>query len=114
MHKPLTSYDILNLSEQATQDDIHAAYRRLAKLWHPDANTLGNATHADMNFKLLQEAYHSIKTPDARSNYNQFLAKQNRTIMMNQNKIMNDNHPVHMLFKALDRILNPFDTRKGV
>jgi len=113
MQKSLTSYDILNISEQATQDDIHAAYRRLVKAWHPDRHHGGNSERANRNFVLLQQAYQNLSTPDARSNYNQRLAKMKRTIMANQNKVMNDNSPIKNFFTALDTIFNPID-RKGV
>jgi len=111
MQKSLTSYDILNISEQATQDDIHAAYRRLVKTWHPDRHHGGNSERANRNFVLLQQAYQNLNTPDARSNYNQRLAKMKRTIMANQNKVMNDNSPIKNFFKALDTIFNPIDRR---
>jgi DnaJ-class molecular chaperone len=111
MQKSLTSYDILNIPEQATQDDIHAAYRRLVKTWHPDRHHSGNSERANRNFVLLQQAYQNIGTPERRSNYNQLLSKMKRTIMANQNKVMNDNSPIKNFFKALDTIFNPIDRK---
>lgn len=106
MQKSLTSYDILNVSEQASQADIHAAYRRLAKEWHPDRHRGNNATRANHNFVLLQQAYERVKTPESRSAYNIMLAKQKRAIMVNQNKVMNDNHTLGSLFRVLEGLFS--------
>lgn len=112
MKKPLTSYDILNVDENASQDDIHAAYRRLVKTWHPDRHHGNNSARANKNFTILQQAYDKVKTPDARSNYNQKLARLRRAIIKSQSKVMNDNSPIRNFFTTLDTIFNPID-RKG-
>ena len=115
MQKSLTSYDILNVSQHASQADIHAAYRRLAKTWHPDLHRANEETRirANKNFQLLQQAYNDIKTPTARSNYNQKLARMKRAVIAGQNKVMNDNSPLRNFFKALDTIFNPAERTKG-
>ena len=48
-------YDILGVPAQASADQIHAAYRRLAKRYHPDMNP-GDPT-AEARFKQIAEAY---------------------------------------------------------
>ena len=113
MQKSLTSYDILNVPEQATQNEIHSAYRRLVKSWHPDRHHGGDSIRANRNFVLLQQAYQNIGTPERRSHYNQRLAKMKRSVMAQQNQVMNDNSPIKNFFKALDTIFNPID-RKGL
>ncbi len=106
MQKALTSYDILNCDMQASQKDIEAAYRRLAMAWHPDKHQHnGQSEVATRNFKLLQEAYQNLKTPETRSAYNHKLARKNRSIIVSQNKVMNDNKPLSSLLNALERIL---------
>lgn len=47
-------YEILELEENATQDDIKKAYRRLAIKWHPDKNS---EPQAQEKFKEIAEAY---------------------------------------------------------
>ena len=104
MQKSLTSYDILNITDQATQDDIHLAYRRLAKIWHPDRNHGMNRDHATHNFKLLQAAYNDLKTRQARVSYDERLKRMQRSVITQQNKVMNDNNPLRSFFAKLDEI----------
>jgi DnaJ domain len=47
-------YQILEIPVTASREVVRAAYRKLAKLYHPDKNT-GN-TNAEENFKLINEA----------------------------------------------------------
>ena len=113
MTKSLTSYDILNVSDQASQADIHAAYRALAKSWHPDRHQGIERERANHNFKLLQQAYETVKTPAMRSQYNIMLARQKRAIMVNQNKVINDNHTVKGFFRTLEGLFaSPSDKKR--
>ncbi len=106
MKKSLTSYDILNVTPQSSQKEIEVAYRKLAMAWHPDRHTHNGRTDiANRNFQLLQQAYENVKTADARSRYNHQLSIKERAIVVNQNKVMNDNHPLKSLLMALDTLL---------
>ena len=53
-------YEILGVSPSASDDEIKAAYRRLAKKYHPDANP-GDKV-AEEKFKELSEAYRLLMT----------------------------------------------------
>lgn len=107
MQKTLTSYDILNIPEHASQDDIHAAYRKLAKEWHPDRHHGSDPERAHRNFQLLQQAYQSVKTPEARVNYNERLKIKKGTILNRQNKVVNDNSTLGGFFRVLDGLFSP-------
>lgn len=60
-------YDSLGVSEEATQDEIKAAYRKLAKQYHPDHNP--NNSEAESNFKKVQSAYEVLSDESKRKKY---------------------------------------------
>jgi molecular chaperone DnaJ len=62
-------YQVLGVSESASQDDIKKAYRRLAKQYHPDANP--NNTGAAERFKEISEAHSVLSDTDKRKKYDQ-------------------------------------------
>lgn len=59
-------YLILNVGENATQEEIKSAFKRQALLWHPDRN-LGKDTTIQM--QEINEAYLILKDNDARKRY---------------------------------------------
>ena len=63
-------YQILGVSENASEDEIKKAYRRLAKKHHPDKNP-GNKS-AEEQFKLISEAYDILSDPQKRAQYDKF------------------------------------------
>jgi len=66
-------YKILQVSTTATSAEIKAAYRRLAKIYHPDKNPGGLL--AEEKFKQIKEAYETLIHPQKRARYD---AKWNR------------------------------------
>src|ERR1700676_2552358 len=61
-------YSSLGVAKTATEKEIKAAYRKLARKWHPDAN-LENAEAAEEKFKEIQEAYEVLGDPEKRKKY---------------------------------------------
>lgn len=54
-------YKILGVSRDASMDDIKKAYRKLSRIYHPDANVNNpNRMQAEEKFKQIQEAYQKI------------------------------------------------------
>ena len=53
----LDDYHLLELDTNATEQDAKAAYRRLARLYHPDKNPTIDTTE---HFQRLQDAYQSV------------------------------------------------------
>ncbi len=61
-------YTILEVSAQATPEEIKSAYRKFVLRWHPDKNR--NSPEAEEMFKQGQEAYSVLKDTAKRRQYN--------------------------------------------
>lgn len=59
-------YKTLGVSRQASADAIKAAYRKLARRYHPDVS---KEPEAEVRFKEVTEAYETLKDPQRRSAY---------------------------------------------
>jgi molecular chaperone DnaJ len=62
-------YEILGVSEGASDAEIKKAYRRLAKKYHPDSNP--NNKMAEEKFKEVSEAHEVLSNPEKRKQYDQ-------------------------------------------
>lgn len=62
-------YEILGVPRNASADDLKAAFRRLARQYHPDVN---KEADAEEKFKEINEAYAVLSDPDKRSAYDRF------------------------------------------
>ena len=63
-------YEILSVSRNATDNELKAAYRKLALKYHPDRNP--NDQAAEEKFKEAAEAYEVLRDPQKRSLYDQY------------------------------------------
>jgi molecular chaperone DnaJ len=63
-------YELLGVSRTAVVKDIRAAYRKLARKYHPDLNP-GDKS-AEEKFKQIQEAYEVLSDTKKRQVYDQF------------------------------------------
>jgi molecular chaperone DnaJ len=63
-------YQVLGVSDDASDTEIAKAYRRLARQWHPDANP-DNKADAEERFKEISSAYDVIGDKDKRADYDQ-------------------------------------------
>lgn len=59
-------YATLGVSQQATQDDVKRAFRKLARTFHPDVN---RAPQAAERFKAVAAAYEVLSDTDQRRRY---------------------------------------------
>jgi molecular chaperone DnaJ len=62
-------YKALEVSKEASQDEIRRSYRRLARNYHPDANP--GDRQAEERFKEIQHAYDVLSKPDKRREYDE-------------------------------------------
>jgi molecular chaperone DnaJ len=63
-------YEVLGVGKSADEKELKAAYRKLAKQYHPDANP-GDRT-AEASFKEINEAYDVLKDPQKKAAYDRF------------------------------------------
>jgi hypothetical protein len=63
----LNYYQILEVSESAHQDEIRAAFKRLAVIFHPDKNP--DDLQMEEKFKEINEAYQVLSNPYRKARY---------------------------------------------
>jgi len=62
-------YEVLGVPRSASQDDLKAAFRKLARQYHPDVN---KSPDAEERFKEINEAYAILSDDQRRSAYDRF------------------------------------------
>src|SRR5215471_10688792 len=63
-------YEVLEISREASAEEITKAYRRLALKYHPDRN--GGDKEAETRFKEVAEAHEVLRDPDKRRRYDAY------------------------------------------
>lgn len=81
-------YDILGVSKTASQEEIKAAYRKLALKYHPDRNP--DNKEAEEKFKEAAQAYEVLSNTEKRQQYDQFGEAGPQMGGYGQNMDMND------------------------
>ena len=61
-------YETLGVARTASPEEIHKAYRKLARQYHPDVN---KDKSAEAKFKQASEAYEVLKDPEKRKKYDE-------------------------------------------
>jgi molecular chaperone DnaJ len=62
-------YEVLGVARNATPDQLKAAFRRLARQYHPDVN---KAADAEERFKEINEAYAILSDPEKRAAFDRY------------------------------------------
>ena len=63
-------YEVLGVGKDASADDIKRAYRKLAKMYHPDMHP--GDTEAEEKFKEANEAYEVLSDDEKREKYDRY------------------------------------------
>src|SRR5487761_728504 len=63
-------YELLGVPRKAAQKEVRAAYRKLARKYHPDLNPGDKSS--EEKFKQVQEAYDVLSDTKKRQMYDQF------------------------------------------
>ncbi|KAK1440177.1 hypothetical protein QVD17_06002 [Tagetes erecta] len=67
VERPESLYEVLRIEKNATITEIKRAYRRLAKIYHPDACDCD--VHGDREFIEIHNAYATLSDPATRAIY---------------------------------------------
>jgi curved DNA-binding protein CbpA len=96
-------YTILDLSEDASPEQIERAYKRAASRTHPDKNR-GREEEAVKEFQIVKEAYECLSDPERRARYDE-----------TGDSSVEDGNPVDDLFVYIfNELLDHFDSMKEV
>lgn len=74
-NQPLNYYEILGVPSDAPTDEIRRAFRREAKVWHPDRNKDPNAPRM---MQLINRAWEVLGDPDKRAEHDREIAQRAR------------------------------------
>ncbi|KAJ8762190.1 hypothetical protein K2173_007345 [Erythroxylum novogranatense] len=76
--RPRSFYDILGIQTGATCEQIKTAYRRLARVLHPDVATSAQNENPARDFIRVHEAYQTLSDPEKRADYDRSLFRRAR------------------------------------
>ncbi|KAJ9165962.1 hypothetical protein P3X46_020772 [Hevea brasiliensis] len=70
---PGSLYEVLGIQTGSTCLEIKAAYRRLARVLHPDVAANGQKEETTFEFIKIHEAYETLSDPEKRADYDRSL-----------------------------------------
>ena len=88
-------YEILEVSENASQEVIEKAYKALAKKYHPDVQRPNNVKSAEEKFKEIGEAYETLSNKERKEIYDLELSKYKSNSQSNYSNTDYENLLVH-------------------
>ncbi|KAJ1408790.1 DnaJ domain containing protein [Sesbania bispinosa] len=73
-------YEILGIPAGASNQEIKAAYRRLARVCHPDVAAIDRKNSSADEFMKIHAAYSTLSDPDKRASYDRSLFRRQRPL----------------------------------
>ncbi|WP_027624805.1 J domain-containing protein [Clostridium lundense] len=83
-------YEILEVSRDATKDEIKKSFRNLAKKYHPDTNV--NDKSLNEKFQEINEAYSVLSDEKSRKEYDKKIFKTHDPLKNNKEKKKDDTY----------------------
>ena len=80
-------YELLEVSEKASQEIIEKAYKTLAKKWHPDLQGGSNKALAEEKMKKINNAYSILSDENKRKEYDAKLEEERERLSESQEEI---------------------------
>ncbi|KAJ4964194.1 hypothetical protein NE237_024133 [Protea cynaroides] len=78
MTSPASLYEVLGIPMASTSQEIKAAYRRLARVCHPDAVAMDRKGTSANEFMKIHAAYSTLSDPQKRDDYDRDLFSRRR------------------------------------
>ncbi|RDX63954.1 Chaperone protein dnaJ 11, chloroplastic, partial [Mucuna pruriens] len=72
-------YDVLGISMGASCVEIKAAYRKLARTYHPDAVAMNQKESSANQFMAIHSAYSTLSDPEKRAQYDREIYRHPRS-----------------------------------
>jgi DnaJ-class molecular chaperone len=108
-------YKILNISMEATNDEIKKAFRSLAKKYHPDRNP--NDKDALRKFQEINEAYEVLSKEASKKKYDdeksKFKEKNNEEANSKNNKYSSNNKKYQNKGESIENLNKYFESFFG-
>ncbi|GLT30725.1 hypothetical protein SLA2020_055140 [Shorea laevis] len=79
MASSVSFYEVLGIPASAGSHEIKAAYRRLARICHPDVVSTSQKQISANEFIQLHAAYSTLSDPDKRADYDRDLYSRRRS-----------------------------------
>lgn len=96
-------YEILGVNRKSTLQEIKLSYRKLAKIYHPDAN---KEPGSEMMFKDINEAYDTLTNDEKRRKYDRQVSKLGYGMTANDGSLLNMRYEIKSGVNALNDMLN--------
>ncbi|XP_004512137.1 chaperone protein dnaJ 11, chloroplastic-like [Cicer arietinum] len=77
---PSSFYEILGVPAGASIKEIKTAYRRLARVCHPDVAAIDRKNSSADDFMKIHAAYSTLSDPDKRANYDRSIFRRHRPL----------------------------------